>query len=302
MVDEPLLELLRLLRARKYQFTAVTPTTHARVLARQTTQPPTLRDIFGWNRQFSARDLEPRLLSLLEAADALQEVQGELRTKVRVASLDGSLFLHSSYPTDQPDSVFFGPDTYRFARFVSQQLRLLGAPEWIVDMGAGTGAGGIVAAMLTNAKRITLVDINQAALKLARINAAMSRLEVETLGGDAIPAGPDLVIANPPYMMDASKRAYRDGGALLGGSVAVEWAQQALEVMAPRGVMLLYTGAAYQDGDAPLIDALDRTCADAGAALSVEELDPDVFGDELDNRAYAEVERIAAVGAVIRKL
>lgn len=302
MVDEPLLELLQQLRARDYEFTAVTPRTHARMHARQILGPPTLRHVFGWNRQFAPHDLEPRLLSLLEAADALQELQGGLRTKVRVASLEGSLFLHSSYPTDTRDSVFFGPDTYRFARFISQQLRRLGAPAWIVDMGAGSGAGGIVAASVTDAKRITLVDINRAALQLARINAAMCELQVETIADSAIPTGPDVVIANPPYMMDPSKRAYRDGGALLGGSVALEWAQQALEAMAPGGVMLLYTGAAYQEGVAPLIHALGRICADASAVLTVEELDPDVFGDELDNPAYAEIERIAAVGAVIRKL
>ena len=40
-------------------------------------------------------------------------------------------------------------------------------------------------------------------------------------------------------------------------------------------------------------------CREAGASLAYEELDPDVFGSELDGAAYADVERIAAVGAVI---
>jgi methylase of polypeptide subunit release factors len=301
VVDEPLLELLRQLRALDYHFTAVTPETHARVLARRIAGQPTLRDVFGWNRSFAPHDLDPRLLSLLETGGALERIGNELRSKVRVASLAGDLFLHSSYPTDQRDSVFFGPDTYRFARFIGQQLSRLDAPRWVIDMGAGSGAGGIVAAHVSRASRITLVDINEAALELARINASMADVRVETVRADAIPVGSDLVIANPPYMIDERRRSYRNGGALFGGALALEWVKQALAAMPPGGVVLLYTGAAYKDGEAPLIQGLERTCAHAGAALELDELDPDVFGDELDNSAYAHVERIAAIGAVIAK-
>jgi hypothetical protein len=88
---------------------------------------------------------------------------------------------------------------------------------------------------------------------------------------------------------------------LLGGAVALAWAEQALVAMAPGGTMLLYAGAAYEDGRARLVDALERVCAGRGANLAIEELDPDVFGDELESPAYADVERIAAVGAVITK-
>ena len=59
--------------------------------------------------------------------------------------------------------------------------------------------------------------------------------------------------------------------------------------------MLLYTGAAFTGGRAPLLDAL----RELDASVSVEEIDPDVFGEELEQPAYAEVERIAAIGAVI---
>ena len=155
MVDEPLLELLWQLRASGYEFTAITPASHARVLARVPTGRSTLRDIFGWNRRFASHDLDPKLLSLLEEADAVEKVGSELRAKIRVASFDGSLLLHSSYPTDQADSVFFGPDTYRFGRFIRQQLPRLPTPAWIVDMGAGSGAGGILAARASPGSRVS---------------------------------------------------------------------------------------------------------------------------------------------------
>jgi methylase of polypeptide subunit release factors len=297
--DEPLLELLRELGARDFRFTVVTPATHARVLSRPFDGPPTLRDVFGWNRPFAPEQLDGRLLMLLEAADALEVLDGQLRSKVRVASLDHHLFLHSSFPTDERDSVFFGPDTCRFARFVTEQLARLGPPAWIVDMGAGSGAGGIIAGRLSGASRITLVDVNQSALRLSVINAANAGVAVEV--AEALPAGADLVIANPPYMMDRDKRAYRDGGDLLGGAVALNWVEQALAGMAAGGTMLLYTGAAFERGTAPLIDALTSACMRAGARLSIDEIDPDVFGEELDSPAYANVERIAAIGAVIRR-
>jgi methylase of polypeptide subunit release factors len=301
VVGDPLLELLCQLRALDYEFTAVTPRTHARVLAREFSGRPTVRDIFGWNRPFAAEDLDPDMLSVLEAADAVDSIDGRMRSKVRVATLGSTLFLHSSFPTDQSNSVFFGPDTYRFARYIAQQLPQLTSPEWIIDMGTGSGAGGIVAAQLTGATRVTLVDVNRAALDFARINATFAGITVETIAADKMPKGAQLVVANPPYMMDEGKRAYRDGGALLGGAVALDWLEQALAAMAPFGTMLLYTGVAHEAGRAPLINALVQACARAGARLAVEEIDPDVFGDELHKPAYSNVERIAAVGAVIRK-
>jgi methylase of polypeptide subunit release factors len=295
-----LLQLLRELKSRDYQFICVTPATHARVVARPLTNDPTLRDIFGWNRPFREAQLEPILLDLLGDADCLDQADGRLRTRFRVASLGEQLFLHSSYPTTAADSVFFGPDTYRFARLVSAQLGELDGPANIVDMGAGSGVGGILCAGLMPYAEVTLVDINPAALELAAINAASAGVEVQLARSDRVPEGCDLIIANPPYMMDGAQRAYRDGGSLFGGEVGCEWVRQALAALVPGGRILLYTGAAVIDRRMPVVERLERLCCDARAAVLMEELDPDVFGEELDNPAYADVERIAAVGIGIR--
>jgi hypothetical protein len=64
------------------------------------------------------------------------------RSLVRVSSLSGRLFLHSAYPTEAEDSVFFGPDTYRFARFVEASAEELETPRHLVDLGAGAGPAG----------------------------------------------------------------------------------------------------------------------------------------------------------------
>ena len=297
--EEALSELLRFLKHAGYSFVAVTPATHALVLARPLEGQPNLRDIFGWSRPFERGDLDDALLALLEAADALESLDGKLRSRVRVAALGPDLLLHSAFPTDGADSVFFGPDTYRFARFIELQLPRVAAHKWLVDMGAGSGAGTLAALRLRNFAKATMVDINPAALELAGLNAAEAGVGAETLASDAVPKGADLIIANPPYMVDAARRPYRDGGDVLGGAVAMDWAGQALTNLAPGGTMLLYTGAAYVDGASPLLTRLASACANAGARLDLYEIDPDVFGDELGQAQYRGVERIAAVGAVI---
>jgi threonine dehydrogenase-like Zn-dependent dehydrogenase len=258
-----------------------------------------LRDILGWNRAFDPSDATPAVVALLQAADALDMVAGKLRSRVRVASLGDELLLHSAYPTNDIDAVFFGPDTYRFTRFVEQQLPQFPNANWLVDMGAGSAAGAIAAAKRRQFATVTMIDTNAAALELASINAAVAGVSAQTLLTDAIPCGPDLIIANPPYMVDAAGRSYRDGGRLLGGAVTLDWAKQALACLAPRGAMLLYTGAAYVDGEAPLVTELVSACVEAGFECQVTEIDPDVFGDELAQPQYSAVDRIAAVGVLV---
>jgi hypothetical protein len=60
--------------------------------------------------------------------------------------------------------------------------------------------------------------------------------------------------------------------------------------------LLLYTGAAIVAGRDPLREALETVCSNAGASFSYQELDPDVFGEQLAAPGYEDVERIAAVG------
>ena len=299
--DEGIGALLLWLKGEGYRFTAVTPATHERVIARPRSGPASLRDVFGWSRDFRRDDPPAEAVRLMEAAGILEEEAGAFRSRLRIASLGGDLFLHSAFPTDGEDSVFFGPDTYRFARFIREAARGLAPPARIVDMCAGSGAGGLFAARLFPDAAVTLVDVNPLALRLARTNAAAAGVEVETIEAGRVPHEADLVLANPPYMMDEGDRTYRDGGGLLGGAVALDWALQALEALNRGGTLLLYTGAAVSDGSIPLAEALESACAEAGAECRIEEIDPDVFGEELDQPAYREVERIAALGITIRK-
>jgi precorrin-6B methylase 2 len=297
--DAALVELLHFLRLHSYSFTAVTPATHATVIGRSAPNLD-IRDIFGWNRPFERQDLEPLLLTLLERAGAVESVEdGRLRSRVRVASLGQDLFVHSAFPTEDADAVFFGPDTYRFVRYVEQQLPTSNDPRRIVDMGGGAGAGGIAIGRRFRHAEVTLVDVNRRALRYSQVNASAAGLEIEGLQSDRVPNEFDLLIGNAPYLMDASGRVYRDGGELLGGAVSLDWIRQGLERLRPGRVILLYTAAAYVDGRAPLLIAVQKECRTAGASLTIDEIDPDVFGEELREPRYEAVERIAVVGIKI---
>ena len=300
--DAALLALLRRLEQLDYDFVTVTPATHARVLARDERQAEDLRDVFGWSRPYSAAKLHADIHALLLRAGAAEESGGLFRSRVRVSRVDGRLFLHSAFPTDADDSVFLGPDTYRFVRWLKVELSGGGGVEAIVDMGAGSGAGGIIAAAMVPGAALSLIDCNPQALRLAAINAAAAGVEarlIEAESLNAIDEPVDLIVANPPYMIDAARRAYRDGGKLHGGERALQWAEEGAARLRPGGRMLLYTGSAIVDGRSVLAEALQA--AQLGWAVTIEEIDPDVFGEELETPAYANVERIAALGILIRK-
>lgn len=300
---EALLELLQVLKATDYDFVVPTPATHERVIKRPNKrQANDLRDVFGWNLPFTADRVPAEILGVLVRAGALVETEGGYRSLFRVARLNDKLFLHSAFPTDQADAVFFGPDSYRFARFLSAELAGLRGFEYLVDFGAGAGAGILTAASFLPGAHLIALDSNPKALELARINARAAGIEIETIEGSRladVPGSIDLVIANPPFMMDSAERIYRHGGGMHGAQLAVEWAKEAVARLAPGGRMLLYSGSAIVEGRDQLRQALNDALPEIGCSLRYEELDPDIFGEQLSERGYDDVERLAAIGAVI---
>jgi methylase of polypeptide subunit release factors len=222
-----------------------------------------------------------------------------------VSRVHGKLFVHSAFPTEAENSVFLGPDTYRFADFVRAELARTPGIRRLVDIGTGAGVGAITAAPLLPGTRLTLLDINPLALRIASINARHAGLEVELVEGEGIEdvAGlVDLAIANPPYIIDGGDRTYRDGGGMHGAEMSLDWALASARRLEPGGRMLLYTGVAIVEGRDELREALERDLPGLECSLRYREIDPDIFGEELEKPAYADVERIAAVGAVIERI
>lgn len=332
-----LVELSRLLRERGYTFTPATPLTHARVVGRDPGRSARdARDVLGWSRPFE-RGLDVAIEDLLCEADAVDDLpDGRWRSRLRCASLPSSsevpaLYFHSAWPTDDKDAVFFGPDTVRYAALARRWLldRSELGPDAgpkplgrVVDVGAGSGAGAL--SLAPWATRVVLADINPAALELSRTNAEAAGLfgarddpadtadtadtaevvESDVLSG--VGGDIDVVISNPPYLVDPAARAYRHGGDR-GIELPLRIVREGLARLGSGGRLLVYTGSPVVDGRNLFLDAAhalvaqhhrDRR-ADRHALVRAEELDPDVFGETLDEPAYADVERIALVGLMV---
>jgi hypothetical protein len=299
-----LLSLMADLDAHGYDFVSVTPSTHRRVIARPDRQTSkNLRDVLGWSLPVAKGILPGTIEAALVDAGALVDgPEGDLKPLLRLSRVESRLFWHSAYPTEATDSVFLGPDSYRFAQFIKRNLSQ--NHRTILDYGAGAGVGGIVAATELQGSPLTIADINPRALHLAAINAqyaGVAHREVEVSTPAELTQRFDLIVTHPPFMIDADHRAYRDGGAMYGAALSQDWVLAGMKLLRGGGRLIMHTGVSMVEGRDPLFEQLRDRLTDDEFSLSYAELDPDIFGDELDQPAYADVERIAAIGLVLQR-
>lgn len=292
--DLALVQLGRLLRGRGYRFTTITPESHRRVNARPgNAVARTLRDVFGWSRPFTPDTIPVEMLTLLSDAGSVIQDGPMLRAAVRFSSAGHDLYVHSAFPTTQSDSVFFGPDTYRYLDLLR---RLAPRARRAIDIGCGTGAGGLFIA--PSCAAVVLSDINESALRYARVNAAINEIEnVQTVRSDVlggVEGSFDLVISNPPYLIDDQARLYRDGRGRFGEGLSVEITRQSIDRLERGGRLILYTATAVVDGVDTFRESVSALLTDR-VTYRYEEIDPDVFGEELDRSIYGSVDRIAVV-------
>ncbi|WP_419953000.1 methyltransferase [Methylobacterium sp.] len=299
--EDALVDLIRTVRDTGYRFTTVTPASHARVNARpEAARARHLRDVLGWSRPFSDDAVPSDVLAALQRAGVVDS-EGEFRrATIRLSSLDDELFLHSAYPPDSTDAVFFGPDTMRFVSAVIAHLAQREKPvHRAVDIGSGSGAAGIAIAKRAAGAEVLLVDINPAALQAGRINARAAGVAgIEPRRSnllDDVEGDFDLIVSNPPFMIDRSGRTYRHGGGAFGEGLSQAVVEAAAERLAPGGSLVLFTGSVIVDGADPFRDAALATCERHGLRTQYREFDPDAYGEELEDPAYAEADRIALV-------
>jgi hypothetical protein len=295
-----LIQLVRAVRELGYHFITPTPATHARVNARAGAGAATgLRDIFGWNRRFKPNILPAGVFDLMQTAGVTEPDGGGWRSTIRLASLGDDLFVHSAFPTTAPDAVFFGPDTYRFCGAINAELADGLVVKRAVDICSGAGPGAVAVARQRPGVEVLMADINANALHASRINAELAGLSdlhpiesnlLSDADGDF-----DLIVANPPYLNDKAHRVYRHGGGSHGAMLSLAILIAALPRLRPGGRLVLYTGVAILQGSDPFRQGAARHLAGWGGSWCYREIDPDVFGEELDEPAYADADRIAAV-------
>lgn len=305
--DHPLVRLGKLLQARNYVFVTVTPDTHLRVLARQN-GGITLRDIFGWNRVFRPADLPPEMLRCLQAAGEMKDTGDGVRSGIRASTLDGQLFLHSAFPTSAEDAVFFGPDSYRFVRLIEQVLKGVDTSKLkhAADIGCGSGVGGIaISRLVGETLEVMLSDINESALRFACLNCKINDLcDIGIVRSDVLSGLPDaldLIVSNPPYLVDTKQRLYRHGGGPFGFDLSLRIVDESIQHLRTGGSLILYTGTVIADGQDLLRQALKPVLSNPHLSTSYSEIDPDVFGTELEWPPYHFADRIAVVALHLAK-
>lgn len=300
--SDALIELLELLSREGYIHHAITPHSHAIVNARSgNLMANDSVGVLGWSREFIPDILDAKLFNLLLQAHAIEKSEHGWKSKIRISTHNHLQFIHSPFPTNEHDSVFFGPDTYRFVRAVELLLTSINPIniQRAVDICSGSGIAAIVMGLALPNCQVIGVDVNDKALELSRINASAAKVDnVAFVKSDLlknVEGQFDLIVANPPYLIDKLEREYRHGGGEFGEQLSLDIVDAALSRLSPNGTLLLYTGSAIVNGH----DSFKQKIASKLQALNqpyfYQEIDPDVFGEELLNPVYDSCDRIAAV-------
>jgi precorrin-6B methylase 2 len=309
-----LLQLGRALAAADYRHTAIGAASHQRVVQRmrqaaaEPRQAATLGDVFGLSRPFSAEHLPARVWNAMNEAGVVRRDGALWRSTVRVASCAHRLYFHSAWPTIDDDAVFFGPDTYRMLTALQGALDE-GPVRRAIDIGCGAGAGAITIARHWPLAEVLAVDGNPTATTLTAVNADLAgtpRVRVDRIDPlrsalDQVDGDFDLILAQPPYLLDPCGRLLRHGGGALGEARTIEVVTQAITRLAAGGRLLLYTGVAMVGGADPVLALLAPLLDGAGLAWRYRELEGDIHGEELAEAGYEQADRIAAVWLEARR-
>jgi hypothetical protein len=109
----------------------------ARVARRRHGLGAGVRDLFGWSRAVDPASVPGAVLDAARIPGVLCERDGEIASMVRVSRVSGQLFAHSVWPTEDADSVFLGPDSYRFAVFAATNLPGARPRMRVIDIAVG---------------------------------------------------------------------------------------------------------------------------------------------------------------------
>jgi methylase of polypeptide subunit release factors len=187
-------------------------------------------------------------------------------------------------------------------------------PQSVIDVCCGSGAGAIHMARTWPQARAIGLDLNSRALKLGGVNAQLAGATVDfhesnlyAAVPDALKAGGvDLIVSNPPYIASNSSGEdlpiYADGGAEFGLDISLRIVEEGMDILSSNGMIVVYTGVAIPSAN-PGHDAFLEKLNSLQDAELVEYtiLHPDMWPEEIGRGAYADVGRIQAVGAVLRK-
>ena len=147
-----------------------------------------------------------------------------------------------------PDVLIPRDDTCAVADLAIHQALFLDKDPRILDLCCGTGCIGLAVASRVKDAKVTLADISQKALAVAKENVALNKLSgrVRCVAADALrPAFPflgkfDMIVSNPPYItgeemkeLPKSVAEYEPHLALYGGEDGLDFYRSIAKNFAP---------------------------------------------------------------------
>ena len=166
---------------------------------------------------------------------------------------------------EPPDVLIPRDDTMAVTDLAVEAARTYPAPQRVLDLCTGSGCIGLAIAHSVDSARVTLADVSERALRVARQNIANLRLKsrVTAFSVDALQKAPkflgqfDLIVSNPPYVttkemaeLPVSVWAYELHLALEGGADGLDFYRAILQnfdaALRPGGTICLEFGLSQE--------------------------------------------------------
>ena len=147
-----------------------------------------------------------------------------------------------------PDVLIPRDDTMAVTDLAIEAARTYPAPQRVLDLCTGSGCIGLALAHCVETARVTLADISEPALRVAKQNVANLRLKsrVTAFSVDVLQPAPrflgqfDLIVSNPPYVtaqemteLEPSVRDHEPHLALDGGEDGLDFYRAIVENFTP---------------------------------------------------------------------
>ena len=192
------------------------------------------RELLGFASGKSAAALmaDRELYASEQTAERMEQYTARALQGEPLAYILGKWSFYGLELTVTPDVLIPRDDTMAVTELAIGKLREMEPPQRVLDLCTGSGCIGLAIAHQIETARVTLADLSQPALRIARKNIADLKMigRVNALQADVREPAPkfwgqfDLIVSNPPYVtaqemteLDVSVRAHEPEMALDGG-------------------------------------------------------------------------------------